>query len=233
MIPRLSLFLASILLASPALADASVSYRTPTGVILIEENARGAMRLSFGKDVYVLFAEGRAYLSDGSGRKPRVRDLTSLVHRFSPMVAMLRGPDTGSDTANVRFTALKDTATVAGFSGRRLAATGLGTDAPVEIVATDDPAAAPAGQLVGRLIRNLADQVRQADPRIATAMLPELDRLGEWQRELGTVLRIADKIELVGLSDGEIASERFTLPAVPDNGKAEARIAERLAKEAR
>ncbi|MFN7398049.1 MAG: hypothetical protein ACK5SX_03060 [Sandaracinobacter sp.] len=233
MIPRPCLFLASILLASPALADTSVSYRLPTGAILIEENARGTMRLNFGKDTYILVAEGRAYLSDSSGRKPRVRDLTSLVHRFSPMVALLRGLDTGSNTANVRFTALQDKATVAGFSGRRLAVTGLGTDAPVEIVATDDPAAAAAGQLVGRLIRNLADQVRQADPRIATAMLPELDRLGGWQRELGTVLRIAEKVELASLSEAEIAPERFTLPAVPDTGKADARIAERPAKKAR
>jgi len=233
MMPRLCLFLASILLACPVLADTSVSYRIPTGVILIEENARGAMRLNFGKDAYILFTEGRAYLSDSSGRKPRVRDLTRMVHHFSPMVALLRGLDTGSNTANIRFTALQDKATVAGFSGRRLAVTRLGTDAPVEIVATDDPAAAAAGQLVGRLIRNFADQLRQADPGIASAMLSELDRLGGWQREFGTVLRIADKAELAGLSEAEIAPERFTLPAVPDTGKADAPIAKWLAKEAR
>jgi hypothetical protein len=230
---RILAFSAAFLIPGPSFADTSASYRIPTGTIQIEEDERGSMRISLGPDAYILFVEGRAYLSERTGRSTRVRDLSSIVRRFSPIVAGWVGTSKGLDTALVKFTALPGETQVASFSGQRIAVSGLGTETPIEVVATTTAAAAPAGQLVGRLIQNLADQVRLADPRFAAALLPELDRLRQWQRELGTVLRVADQVELIDLSVADIPAERFTLPNLPDNGKAEPRIAEILARKTR
>ncbi|MCA3256051.1 MAG: hypothetical protein INF91_10595 [Alphaproteobacteria bacterium] len=219
------LFAALLLWGSPALADITVSYKVPTGTIQLEENARGALRVSFGPESYVLFSEGRAYLAQRKGKRVDVTDLTTRARTFGPTVGRFARFGTGLGGAGTKIVPLDGGVTVAGVAGQRYEIRAEGIPGPLTLVAATTPDVADVRRLTERLLDQLAELARAAGPEVVAAFVPELERLKTLQRDHGAILKLGDYLELTGVSQADIPPERFSLAGLPDNARSDPRIA--------
>jgi len=224
-----ALFLSCVLLCGhPARADTTISYRVPTGTIQLEENARGALRVSFGPDAHVLFSDGRAYLAQRNGKRVEVTDLTVRARKFGPTVGRFARFGTGLGGTGTTIVPLDGGTTVAGLAGQRFEVRAEGFPGPLTLVAAKTTDAADVRRLTERLLDAVADLARAAGPEVAAVFGPELDRLKALQRDYGAVLKFGDYLELTGVSQADIPPERFSLAGLPDNGRSDPKTADTL-----
>ncbi|MCA3256050.1 MAG: hypothetical protein INF91_10590 [Alphaproteobacteria bacterium] len=214
-----TLIAAAALFASPALADTTVSYKLPSGVIQLEENDAGQLRVSFGPDSYLLFSGDRAIQVEREGGRERVTDLAAMVRKMGPRIGRLFGRRGAPDPATTQLMPRDGEVTVAGFAGRRYEVRAQGVPAGVELVATNAPEARPASELTARLLDRVAGLSNAAGPDIAKVFGPQLERLKALQGEVGTVLKVGDAFELTGISTAPIPPERFAAAAAGASGR--------------
>lgn len=200
-----------LLLPALALAGGAATIESPSPSGPVEVGVRwsdGALRLDLPAqaDAYVLVRDGKAYSVANHGGRTMVLDMASLREMGQAM-----GGAPGDEMAANELASLDglegtgEAETVAGLTGElyRVRWTDAnGSSHETDAVLSDDPLALALTRAFGRATAAMSGRAQDA----FGAMVDE--------HELG-VLRLADRFEVVSVSNDEPSAATFELPAEP------------------
>lgn len=202
-----------ILLPLPALADVTARYSLGKDVLLVEADDGGNARIGIDGKFSIIRRDGSDYVAmTNAAGETRVAELSELIILFDAAVA--EGPKKGSVALEgMKFLLVaKGDASVGTRAGT---AWSFGpekendgrTGKMLEVVMSDDPALAPVGAVLRRMVETFEPLFGMIASESSGFYAKALDLASK-----GTPLRI-DVVELQAVDTADIDVKRFELPA--------------------